>query len=336
MRILIFHEDTRGPGEGGGAESLLRDLTTALQRLGHTVAWLHSPQIAQAVDTFKPDVVMVGTIFNKMGFEPMHYLQDNHIPHVWAMMDYYPFCKGRMLLRHWDEGCAGVRGVCDADCEEGRSPSEWLEIVNRSPILAYNQYTAAIYLRNGMRCDYVCELGVDTELFKPDPDQREEGSIYTSSAWPEYPAKGIRYLNQALQGTQYKAHLMTHLTREQVAIGLKRADIFVFPSTYEETWGLCLNEALASGCAVIASDVAGARAQVHEGMGILVPPRDPDAIRIALFELTSKLLLREGFGMVAREHNRKEHSLEAMGKRFEAAFQDVILKNGFVDDGEWL
>ena len=58
---------------------------------------------------------------------------------------------------------------------------------------------------------------------------------------------------------------MAGLPREKVAEGLKKAHIYVFPSVYEETWGLCLNEAMASGCACIASDVAGARAQItHE------------------------------------------------------------------------
>jgi hypothetical protein len=324
MRILIWHEDTRGPGEGGGAESLLRDLTMALKAMDHTVAWLHSPQIAQAVDTFKPDIVMVGTIFNKMGFESVKWLQESRVPHIWAMMDYYPFCGGRMLLRNWDESCTAVKGVCDDNCKEGRAPVEWLEIVNRSPVLAYNQYTAEIYRRNGLRCDYVCELGVDTELFKPDQTKKESSSIYTSSAWPEYPAKGMKYLNQALQGTPFTVHLMTRLTREQVAIGLKRADIFVFPSTYEETWGLCLNEALASGCAVIASDVAGARAQVHEGMGLLVPPRDPESIQDAIYSLSHDPMKRRLMGQVACEHNQVEHTLDAMGSRFIAAFESEV------------
>jgi hypothetical protein len=325
MRILFWHEDQRGPGQGGGAESMLRDLTTGLRNLGHEVAWLHSPQIQQAIEQFKPDIVQVGTIFNKMGWEPVKWLQDNHFPSVWAMMDYYPFCGGRMLLRDWDYGCAAVTGVCDNNCAEKHSPQFWMDTVNRSPVLVLNEYTADIYRRNGMRVDYVAELGVDTELFAPDQTQRQaELQIYTSSAWAEYPAKGMRYLKEAIEGTPYKVNLMTHLTREQVALGLKRADIFVFPSTYEETWGLCLQEALASGCACIATDVAGAKAQIHDGMGIIVKKHNSAEIQNAIMILAKDAPLRRRVGENARAHVSQYHSLEAMALRFESIYIQEI------------
>jgi Glycosyl transferases group 1 len=324
MRILLMHEDTRGPGQGGGAESMLRDLTKALKDLGNDVAWLHSDNLPEAIDTFKPDIIQVGTIFNKMGWRPIQWLQDNHIPHIQACMDYYQFCGGRMLLRNWDEGCTAVKGVCDNNCVEKHAPAEWLDIVNRSPVLALNDYTADIYRRNGMRADYVGELGVDTDFFYP--AEREGCEIYTSSAWAEYPAKGMKYLQQAIDGTDIKVKLMTHLSREQVAEGLRKASIFVFPSTYEETWGLCLQEALASGCACIASDVAGPRAQIHEGMGVLVPPRDPMAIRQAIYLLQSDKAARDEMGLKAREHVVKDHTLEAMGKRYLEIYVDVLKK----------
>jgi hypothetical protein len=327
MRILLMHEDTRGPGQGGGAESMLRDLTKALKDLDNEVAWLHSDNLPEAIDQFNPDIIQVGTIFNRMGWKPLKWLQQNKIPHIQACMDYYQFCGGRMLLKNWDEGCSAVNGVCNSDCREKHAPYEWLEIVNQSPVLALNEYTADIYKRNGMRADYIGELGVDTELFRPDANERKGCEIYTSSAWAEYPAKGMKYLKQAIEGTDIKVNLMTHLSREEVALGLKRASIFVFPSTYEETWGLCLQEALASGCACIASDVAGARAQIHEGMGILVPVRDPMAIRQAIYLLQSDTKLREQMGKNAREHVMQDHTLGAMGKRYVEIYRDVINRN---------
>ena len=325
MRILFWHEDQRGPGQGGGAESLLRDLTKALKDLGHTVAWLHTEHIEQAIEQFKPDVVQIGTIHNRMGFGPARLLQASHFPHVWAQMDYYPFCGGRMLLKNWDEGCKAVNGECDGGCQERRAPQVFSDTVNHSPVLVLNQYSADIYRRNGMRVDYVCELGVDTEMFKPDPAERSpELQIYTASAWAEYPAKGMKYLAQAVKDGKYNVNLMTHLTREDVAAGLKKADVFIFPSTYEETWGLCLNEAMASGCACIASDVAGPRAQIHEGLGMLVPPRDPVAIREALDRLAADKEERASMGEKARAHIEQDHTLEAMALRFLAVYKSVI------------
>jgi glycosyltransferase involved in cell wall biosynthesis len=247
------------------------------------------------------------------------------VPHVWTVMDYYPFCGGRMLLRNWDRPCSAVLGVCDGDCTEGRSNPEWLEIANASPVVALNEHTAAIYLRNGLRVDYTVELGVDTDAFAPDPTRTSDGAVtvYTSSAWAAFPAKGMRYLQTAIEGTDHGVQLMTGLTRDRIAEGLKSADIYVFPSVYEETWGLCLNEAMATGCCVIASDVAGARAQVHDGLGVLVPPRDPGALRDALDWLTRDHETRIEMGLLAREHVEKEHSLEAMGRRWEAVYREV-------------
>lgn len=326
MKILMVHGDVRGPGQGGGAESLLRDQSRALQALGHDVAWWQGQgTIAQAVDSFKPDVVHLMTIHcYEMGIAPAVYCQEQHIPHVWHVQDYWPFCGGRMLLVDGDRSCSAVKGECDNEC--GGKVSGYLDIVNRSFVVAGNAHTAAIYRRNGMRCDAVCELGVDTDLFSPDHTQRptDAVSIYTSSAWPEYPVKGMHVLTKAVQGTDHNVQLMTGLPRERVAKGLRRARIYVFPSCYEETWGLCLNEAMAAGCAVIASDVAGARAQVHDGLGVLVPPRDPAAIRAALDWLTRDHKTRETMGLLAREHAASDHSLEAMGRRWEAVYQEVI------------
>ena len=327
MRVLFLHEDTREPGQGGGGESLLRDQTEALKRLGHSVAWLHDAQIARAVDKFQPDIVHVSTIHNFVGFAPARWLQEQRIPHVWAINDYWPFCVGRMLLTDWIKGnsCAAVEGVCDGKCSKGKSPPDWLALVNGSPVVAYNEHTAAIYRRHGMRCDYVVELGVDVDRFKPDHSQRTpEPSVWASSAWPEYPVKGLPVLQGAIAGTGWQVNYMAHTTRDNIALGLKRAHIYVFPSIYQETWGLSLNEAMASGCACIASDVAGARAQMHKGLGVLVYPGGEAMLREAIGGLLGDAPARRRYGEAARAHVEAEHSLEAMGQRWLAVYRQIL------------
>ena len=56
----------------------------------------------------------------------------------------------------------------------------------------------------------------------------------------------MHVLKAALRGTDIKANLLAHMPREMVAEELRKADIHVFPSVYEETFGLCLVEAMAS------------------------------------------------------------------------------------------
>jgi mannosyltransferase len=135
-------------------------------------------------------------------------------------------------------------------------------------------------------------------------------------------------LKEAIKGSSITANLLTHLPRDQVAEGLKRADIYVFPSIYEETWGLCLNEAMASGCACVASDVAGARAQIESGItGVLVPPRDPLALRETLDWLIEDGESRRALGAAARAHVERDHSLDAMARRWEEVYRQVMRRD---------
>ena len=48
------------------------------------------------------------------------------------------------------------------------------------------------------------------------------------------------------------------VTPERVRELMERSEFFLFPSDREEGWGAVLNEAMNSGCAVIASDEIGA------------------------------------------------------------------------------
>src|SRR5262249_24761314 len=64
------------------------------------------------------------------------------------------------------------------------------------------------------------------------------------------------------------------------------ADIFVSPATGNESFGIVLLEAMASGRAVVASDIPGYRAVLQPGENaVAVPPGDPEALANALVAL---------------------------------------------------
>jgi phosphatidyl-myo-inositol alpha-mannosyltransferase len=64
---------------------------------------------------------------------------------------------------------------------------------------------------------------------------------------------------------------------------LERADVLCAPSLRGESFGMVLTEAFAAGTPVVASDIAGYRDVVRNGVdGILVPPADPQALAEAL------------------------------------------------------
>jgi len=77
----------------------------------------------------------------------------------------------------------------------------------------------------------------------------------------------------------------------------KTADIFVAPSTGQESFGIVLLEAMAAGCAVVASDIHGYKRVVQRNVsGLLVEPKDPDAIAEALERLIADPELRRRLG----------------------------------------
>lgn len=79
---------------------------------------------------------------------------------------------------------------------------------------------------------------------------------------------------------------------------LAGADVAVVPSIWPESFGLVALEALAAGCAVVASDGGGLPDLVrHEQTGLLVAPGDPVALAAAVNRLLGDVALR---GRLAR------------------------------------
>lgn len=75
------------------------------------------------------------------------------------------------------------------------------------------------------------------------------------------------------------------------------ATVFCCPNTGNESQGYVLLEALASGRAVVASNIEGfAGVMTDEVEGLLVPPKDPDAIVSAITRLLKNPKLRQELG----------------------------------------
>ena len=85
----------------------------------------------------------------------------------------------------------------------------------------------------------------------------------------------------------------------------RSGDVFCAPNTGHESLGLILLEAMASGVPIVASRIPGFAAVVKDGEhGLLVPPRDSDALCVALKRLLSDAGMREAMGRAAAVHAR--------------------------------
>jgi len=103
---------------------------------------------------------------------------------------------------------------------------------------------------------------------------------------------------------------------------VENASIFVYPSE-AENFPIALLEAMAAGLAIITTSGTGCAEVVGE-TGLLVPPRDPDAIRKALQRLVDHPELVEQLGQAARQRVEKEFGWPAVARRYLAVYQRVM------------
>ncbi|HVE87843.1 MAG TPA: glycosyltransferase family 4 protein [Myxococcales bacterium] len=99
--------------------------------------------------------------------------------------------------------------------------------------------------------------------------------------------------------------------RDDVHALLAGCDVFVHPAVWEEAFGLTIAEAMAAGCAVVASRTGGIPEVVEDGVsGLLVPPGDPGALASTLDLLGERADLRRQLGANARRRAQQRFSLE--------------------------
>lgn len=102
------------------------------------------------------------------------------------------------------------------------------------------------------------------------------------------------------------------------------ASIVCLPS-YREGMPKCLLEGAAAGCAIVTTDAVGCReAILPEVSGLLVPVRDSDALKNALYLLMNNRDLRESFGRSGRELAIDKFGLDAVIKSTLSIYRELL------------
>ena len=202
---------------------------------------------------------------------------------------------------------------------------------------------------------FVCHNGVETSVFFPPPEPRPAGAgspvtIGTLCLFRE--EKRVDCLLEAfarIAGAHPEAQLLIvgdgpmrepwmqlrsrlglenrcrfELTTEDVPRWLRSMDIFVLPSR-SEGFPNALLEAMACGCAPVASDVGGIPEMVEDGRtGFLFPPQDVAALAAKLDLLVRDSGVRERLGRQAAREARERFSMEATAARMQALYDDLL------------
>lgn len=101
-------------------------------------------------------------------------------------------------------------------------------------------------------------------------------------------------------------------------------DIFVHPS-WAEAFPYVVLEAMAAGRPIVAADVGGVgEAVTHGQSGLLVAPRDSDALAGALNRLLAEQPLRERLARAARERLASTFTRERMVRQTAAVYEELL------------
>lgn len=171
--------------------------------------------------------------------------------------------------------------------------------------------------------------GIDTHAFRPGACRPDQAPLRALCVARLIPRKGIDRLLDAVAALRASGRAITldvigggrlagelrahaerlglgnavtwhgYIAHDRLPEHYARADVFVLPSLQEGMSNTVL-EALAAGLPVVVSDTGGT-AELVDGNGFVVPPRDPAALTAALARLSDDRDLRLRMGRRSRE-----------------------------------
>ena len=210
--------------------------------------------------------------------------------------------------------------------------------------------------RYGLRPSSVAVIpnGIDTRIFdrQTEPPQGGEPCLLFAGQLKEF--KGLDYLLQAmplvraafppvkLQVVYQTAALLDRYRAQTEQLGLDGSIEFAGPKTPRElaalystasvvvapSLGECLStvvlEAMCCGAAIVATAVGGIYEQLDKESGVIVPPRDPQALAGAICRLLSDSALRLALGRAARRKARVQFTVPNMIARHVRLYEELV------------
>ena len=227
-------------------------------------------------------------------------------------------------------------------------------------IVAISDFMKAFYVSAGIAPETidVVHLGIPTAVFtSPLRAPRAPGSplelLFVGSLWEgKGPHTAVRALGRLIragvpahlhvcgsgpdsfatvlrsviaeEGVGSSITLHGQVDRDTVRRLCQTSDVLVFPSEWDEPFAAVPVEAMSCGMAVVATTAGGTPEAIVDGeTGLLVPPRDPDAMARALLRLAADDGLRLRLGENAARAARARYDLEGYVDRLEARYRTL-------------
>ncbi|MCA0900731.1 glycosyltransferase family 4 protein [Microbulbifer agarilyticus] len=194
--------------------------------------------------------------------------------------------------------------------------------------------------------------GIDTQLFRPQADVRQNPMRIMTTASADQPLKGLRFLLQAVAllrarypqlellvvgklqeggateqllrelDLESSVRFVSGVSNEEMARYYASAGMVVCPSLYEG-FGLPAGEAMACGVPVISSD-GGALPEVVGDAGLVVPAGDSGALARAIEQVLQDSDLHASLSKAGRRRIEEQFSWQVAAKKLVAYYRDVM------------
>lgn len=217
---------------------------------------------------------------------------------------------------------AGLRGPSHELVPERVARRVEHELALADLVLVPSRFVANQLLEHGLPRARIAIIpyGVDLGAFSPDADRPPNDRVCCVYVGQMSHRKGIPILLRAartlqnvrfvlagpvvtpsvLRGLPQNVRWMGPLSHADVATLMREADVFVLPAV-EDSYGLVVTEAMASGLPVVVTDHAGASEIIAPGLnGLVVPAGDHTALAAALRRLADDADLRSRMGAAGR------------------------------------
>ena len=196
--------------------------------------------------------------------------------------------------------------------------------------------------------------GVDTDLFKPDPEGQEKprvsyfGRLLWSKgleefisaadmvykAMPEvefhlfgepYPANPLSVPPSAIEEWKQLPNLKVHGRIEHVVSAMQRSAVICLPTRMREGVPKSLLEGAAAGKPLLATDMPGCREIVEDGAnGFLVPKGRADLLAERILHLMKNPDLRKEFGQHSRKLVTREFSVGLVAEQTMGVYRELL------------